>query len=101
LVGTSLGKSFNSANAGKCPLHKARSSPEKHKNLWIHQSILSHLQQQKKIVVEKRTNVPSFATLKGKLCKQEKKCDLFFQHRYSLRLWVPLISRSKKGAGHQ
>jgi hypothetical protein len=30
------------------------------------------LQRQKKFVVEKRTNVPSFATLKGKLCKQEK-----------------------------
>ncbi len=62
LVGTSLGKSFNFANAGKCPLHKAKSSPQKHKNLWIHQSILSHLQQPKKFVVEKRTNVPSFAT---------------------------------------
>jgi hypothetical protein len=34
----------------------------------------------KKKLVEKRTNVPSFATLKGKLCKQEKKFDLFFQH---------------------
>jgi hypothetical protein len=35
------------------------------------------------------------------LCKQEKKIDLFFQHQYSLRLWVPLTSRSKKGANHQ